>query len=255
MVIKKDQTGGDGKPDTAADATPPVTASPAITPEPIADATAIPPVAVSPAITPKPVADATATASEAVHAAEPAPEPAPELTAEPVVASVAERADGVIRRHILLSAAAGVIPLNFVDTAALAVVQLRLLKELSEVHGVDFRGDIGRSAVGTLFATVAPTALAGGVLGSLAVQMALRSVPIVGTVTRLATQPAFNAAFTYALGRVFHQHFASGGTFLTFDPDKVKAYFRTKFEEARRLKGSVLGTAAEQAPEQAPAAA
>ncbi|PWC73404.1 hypothetical protein TSH58_04565 [Azospirillum sp. TSH58] len=181
-------------------------------------------------------------ASTAPSTSESAPEAPPAAPA-----STEAQAAEIIRKHVLLSAAAGVIPLNFVDTAALAVVQLRLLKELSELHGVDFRGDIGRSAVGTLFATVAPTALAGGLLGSMAFNLALRSVPVIGTVTRLATQPAFNSAFTYALGKVFQQHFASGGTFLTFQPEKVKAFFREKFEEARRRKGA--------APEAAEAAA
>ncbi|KAA0687664.1 YcjF family protein [Azospirillum brasilense] len=212
MVSEKDTPGGKAKPETA----------------------------VAPVSTPAP---------EAVTAA---PETAPHSantseTAPAAPASSEAQAAEIIRKHVLLSAAAGVIPLNFVDTAALAVVQLRLLKELSELHGVDFRGDIGRSAVGTLFATVAPTALAGGLLGSMAFNMALRSVPVIGTVTRLATQPAFNSAFTYALGKVFQQHFASGGTFLTFQPEKVKTYFREKFEEARRRKGT--------APEAAPAAA
>lgn len=218
MVSEKDTPGGKAKPDTA----------PA--PEAV-----------------KSAPETTTTASDA----------APEIKADETTTSEAApaapvsteaRAAEIIRKHVLLSAAAGVIPLNFVDTAALAVVQLRLLKELSELHGVDFRGDIGRSAVGTLFATVAPTALAGSLLGSMAFHMALRSVPVVGTVTRLATQPAFNSAFTYALGRVFQQHFASGGTFLTFDPEKVKTYFREKFEEARRRgKGAT--------PDAAPAAA
>lgn len=212
MVSEKETTGGKAKPETAA--------APAPTPAPEA-VTAAPE-----------TASTTASTSEATPAA-------------PV--STEAQAAEIIRKHVLLSAAAGVIPLNFVDTAALAVVQLRLLKELSELHGVDFRGDIGRSAVGTLFATVAPTALGGSLLGSMAFNMALRSVPVIGTVTRLATQPAFNSAFTYALGKVFQQHFASGGTFLTFQPEKVKTYFREKFEEARRRKGT--------APEAAPAAA
>ncbi|QCO18352.1 DUF697 domain-containing protein (plasmid) [Azospirillum brasilense] len=204
MVSEKETPGGKAKPETAATpATPPA---------------------------PEAVTAAPETAPETVSASTGASEAAP-------VATEAQAAE-IIRKHVLLSAAAGVIPLNFVDTAALAVVQLRLLKELSELHGVDFRGDIGRSAVGTLFATVAPTALAGGLLGSMAFNMALRSVPVIGTVTRLATQPAFNSAFTYALGKVFQQHFASGGTFLTFQPEKVKAYFREKFEEARGRKGA-----------------
>ncbi|MHA7063610.1 YcjF family protein [Azospirillum argentinense] len=214
MVSEKETPGGKAKPETA----------------------------VAPAPTPAPEAVTAALETTTASTSEAAPEATP---AAPV--STEAQAAEIIRKHVLLSAAAGVIPLNFVDTAALAVVQLRLLKELSELHGVDFRGDIGRSAVGTLFATVAPTALGGSLLGSMAFNMALRSVPVIGTVTRLATQPAFNSAFTYALGKVFQQHFASGGTFLTFQPEKVKTYFREKFEEARRRKGAT--------PEAAPAAA
>ena len=30
---------------------------------------------------------------------------------------------------------------------------------------------------------------------------------------------------TYAIGTVFYQHFAFGGTFLTFDAEKVKVFF------------------------------
>jgi hypothetical protein len=36
------------------------------------------------------------------------------------------------------------------------------------------------------------------------------------------------------VGKVFEQHFASGGTFLTFDAKKVEGYFREKFEEAKK---------------------
>ncbi|MDQ2102296.1 YcjF family protein [Azospirillum isscasi] len=227
MVSEKETPGGKGKPETASAPAPEaVKAAPETT-----------------------ATETTATASETAPETT-ASETAPETTASdaapaPVApVSTEARAAEIIRKHVLLSAAAGVIPLNFVDTAALAVVQLRLLKELSELHGVDFRGDIGRSAVGTLFATVAPTALAGSLLSSAALHIALRSVPVIGTVTRLATQPAFNSAFTYALGKVFQQHFASGGTFLTFQPEKVKTYFREKFDEARRRKGAAPEAAA-----------
>lgn len=215
MVIKKDPPTGDG--------------APPITPDPVVEATAAP-------TTPIVTDSAAETASEA------APEAAaPDAVAsEATVESERERhAHTIIRNHVLLSAAAGVIPVTFVDTAAVAVVQLRLLKELSDVYGVSFRADIGRSAVGTLLASVTPALLGGGILGSAAVNAALRSVPVVGTVTRFATQPLFNAAFTYALGKVFQQHFASGGTFLTFDPEKVKTYFREKYDELRRRKGVV----------------
>jgi hypothetical protein len=59
-------------------------------------------------------------------------------------------------------------------------------------------------------------------------------VPVFGQLVGWATMPAFAAAATYAVGKVFDQHFAAGGTFLTFDPKKVQDYFRQKFEEARK---------------------
>jgi len=39
--------------------------------------------------------------------------------------------------------------------------------------------------------------------------------------------PAFGAGMSWAVGRIFMQHFASGGTFLDFDPDKVRAFFKS----------------------------
>jgi hypothetical protein len=34
---------------------------------------------------------------------------------------------------------------------------------------------------------------------------------------------------TYAIGRVFVQHYEMGGTLLDFDPDKTKAFFAEQF--------------------------
>jgi uncharacterized protein (DUF697 family) len=147
----------------------------------------------------------------------------------------AQKASNIIHHHMVASAAAAVIPVNFLDIAALVVVQLRMLEQLSVIYDVQFRRDIGRSAIGTLLATVAPTALGGSLLGSVAVRHALHLVPVVGPAVRMLTQPVINAAFTYALGKVFQQHFASGGTFLTFDPAKVENFFSEKFDKARRL--------------------
>ena len=45
--------------------------------------------------------------------------------------------------------------------------------------------------------------------------------------------PAAAGASTYAVGQVFIQHFESGGTFLDFDPDKVKAYFAEQVEKGK----------------------
>ncbi|TWB12895.1 YcjF family protein [Nitrospirillum bahiense] len=186
-----------------------------ITPE---EAAAAGPEAVSP----------TATTTEA---------PADAVAADTTHAAVAVADDvavrHIIRTHVLLAAGSAVIPVVLLDDAVLAGVQLNLLRELAKHYSVDFRGDIGKAAIGTLLATVAPATLGGSLLGSFAFRHTLKAIPLVGPVLGLLTQPAFNAAFTYALGKVFAQHFASGGTFLTFDPAKVTDFFKEKFNEVR----------------------
>ena len=50
--------------------------------------------------------------------------------------------------------------------------------------------------------------------------------------------PVINGATTYAVGKVFTQHFESGGTFLTFDAAKVREYFETQFKEGKSFMAS-----------------
>lgn len=152
---------------------------------------------------------------------------------------VEQQAAEVIRRNVLWSMGAGVIPFAYVDTAAVLAVQVKLVKELSDVYGIPFRVNAGKSAVAALIGSLAAGGASNGVMASGLMYGLLRSVPVVGQVVGLATMPAFAAATTYAVGKVFEQHFASGGTFLTFDAKKVEGYFREKFEEAKtRTVGS-----------------
>jgi len=159
-------------------------------------------------------------------------------------------AASVIREHLYLSGASGLIPVPFLDSAALVAVNLRLLRDLSRVYGVEFRSEIGKEAIGTLLASVAPPMLAGGLLCSSLGRAALRTVPVIGTAVGLVVLPAFHAAFTYALGSAFRRHFASGGTFLTFDAEAAKTYFRDKYESFRRRKAPEA-----EVPAEAPVAA
>jgi hypothetical protein len=47
----------------------------------------------------------------------------------------------------------------------------------------------------------------------------------------MIAQPTLSSACTYAVGKVFIQHFSSGGTFLTFSPARVREYFGQLFAE------------------------
>jgi hypothetical protein len=47
--------------------------------------------------------------------------------------------------------------------------------------------------------------------------------------------PVVAGGATYAIGKVFIQHFESGGTFLTFDPKAVKEFYAEQLKEGNSI--------------------
>ena len=48
-------------------------------------------------------------------------------------------------------------------------------------------------------------------------------------------QPIVMGASTYAVGKVFVQHFEMGGTLLDFDPTKTKEFFAREYKEGQKV--------------------
>jgi len=138
------------------------------------------------------------------------------------------QAKTVVSRYVWWSLAAGLVPVPVFDFVAVTGVQVKMLSDLAKVYGVPFKKDRVKNVVAALLGAVIPVRL-----GQTRVATMLRFVPLVGTVTGIITEPVLLGASTYAVGRVFTQHFASGGTFLDFDPAEVKAHFMREFEQGK----------------------
>lgn len=145
-----------------------------------------------------------------------------------------ERLDKLIRYHVWSAMALGLIPLPLVDLAAVTVVQLNLLRKLSQEYGIKFFGDTGKNLVSALVGGAIPAA-AGPSLGASLGKM----IPGLGQTIGVITLPILAGATTYAIGKVFIQHFASGGTFLTFKPEKVKAYYEEMLKEGQEVAAAM----------------
>jgi uncharacterized protein (DUF697 family) len=141
------------------------------------------------------------------------------------------KANDVVNYYWKWSAGAGLIPLPLLDVAAVTGVQLKMISELGKLYDIPFKRDLAKSIMGSLLGAVSAPLLAAGSLGVLG--PALKVLPGIGTLLGTVATPAFNAAATYALGRVFVQHFESGGTFLDMDPEKVREHFKQEFESGR----------------------
>lgn len=163
------------------------------------------------------------------------------LAVEPAVAETVvpeltrdQQAMALVKRYVPWTAVAGLVPLPLVDMAALISVQLHMLSKLSKIYDVPFKENGVKSIVTTLLGTVISSGV-GASLGSI-----FKVIPVVGTIFGIAATPGMYSAATYAVGRIFVSHFEAGGTFLDFDPQKMRAYFVAEFEKAK-----------EQPPEQA----
>ena len=133
-------------------------------------------------------------------------------TMKPSPSHTQAEADRLIGYHAIAAAATLVIaPAALFDLAIVGGVQLNLLRCLAKLYKQPFSEEIARSLVAALIGASLPGAAWG----------LLRFVPILGT----AGASASAGASTYAVGKVFVQHFESGGSFLTFDPEKVRDFY------------------------------
>lgn len=139
-----------------------------------------------------------------------------------------DTANDLVKKWMWWTMGAGLIPVPFVDLAAVSGVQLKMLSDLSKLYDVRFSENKGKAIISALLGSVVPNSLAVGGIGSM-----LKMIPLVGTIIGGVSMSLFSGAATYAIGKSFIQHFESGGTFLDFDPVKVKEYFNTQFEEGK----------------------
>jgi uncharacterized protein (DUF697 family) len=152
-------------------------------------------------------------------------------------------ASKLVDRFSLWSGAAGLIPIPLVDMAAVGGVQLQMLRRLSEIYGVPFSENRGKSILASLAGAVIPASTA--TTTAVGVGSLVKSFPGVGTAIGALTMPVFSAGATYVIGKVFIQHFASGGTLLDFNPPDYREFIKAQKEKfAARSAASSSGSPA-----------
>ncbi len=134
-------------------------------------------------------------------------------------------AQEIVKTHLLLAVGGGLIPLPFVDFAAVTGVQVNMVRSLSKLYGKDFNEQIGKSLV---------TALVGTSLARMAAS-AVKTIPLLGSILGTATQAVLSGASTYAVGQVFIHHFDKGGSLTDFSPEDLKEKYKAEFERGKEF--------------------
>jgi uncharacterized protein (DUF697 family) len=142
-----------------------------------------------------------------------------------------EMASKLVDRFALWSGVAGLIPVPVVDVFAVGGLQIQMVRRISQIYDVEFSDNRGKALIASLAGSMIP-ATSG--IGAASV---LKSVPIVGTIAGGFVMPALSAGATYAIGKAFIQHFATGGTLLDFNPPDYRQFIRRQRDMWDSRKG------------------
>jgi uncharacterized protein (DUF697 family) len=138
----------------------------------------------------------------------------------------AHEARAIIHRNVLWAMGAGAVPVPFLDVALSLGVQLKMLKQLSNLYGLPFSERLARKLLSSLLVSVAGLGI-GVTLGASLAKL------LPGAGLAFVTAPIILGALTQAAGNVFFMHFETGGTYLDLDPKTIRDHFRREYEAAK----------------------
>ncbi|HIG26769.1 MAG TPA: DUF697 domain-containing protein [Verrucomicrobiales bacterium] len=132
-------------------------------------------------------------------------------------------ADNTIKYYCFWSFSTALIPVPLVDLAAMSAIQAKMISELSELYEVPFSQGLAKKAIATLVASASSSSFAS----------LIKLVPGIGYFGLAIPLATLNVSYTYAVGKIFAQHFQSGADLASFDPNAQKANFKEKLEEGK----------------------
>jgi len=148
---------------------------------------------------------------------------------EEKITNKTDEANKVIKNHMIWSMGAGFIPVPIADFFAVSAIQLDMIRQMCKLYEIDFKETEGKAII---------TSLTGSGLARLGAR-AIKFIPGVGSILGGVTLAVLSGGSTYALGEVFKKHFETGGTFLDFDPSRLRKYYDEKFEKGKEMAREV----------------
>lgn len=135
--------------------------------------------------------------------------------------------DSLIKDHVIISMALGLVPVPLFDVALVAGNQVAMVHELSGLYGIPFKKNRTKSIIISLISGSIPAT------GVIALSSGAKIMPGVGSLVGSGSVSIISGALTYATGQVFVKHFESGGTLLDFDSKKMRQNFKEQFRVGR----------------------
>ncbi len=142
-----------------------------------------------------------------------------------------QKADKIVRQHVLWALGGGLVPIPLLDIVAVTAIQMDMLKQLSDLYEVDYSKSKGKA-----FAS----ALTGSTFASIGASV-IKAIPGIGTVVGGLSMSALSGASTYAIGHVAINHFEASGNLLNVDLKWAKKAYDEAFEKGKEFVSDLEG--------------
>lgn len=150
-----------------------------------------------------------------------------------------QEVDSTIKTFVVSAMALAMVPVPVFDLVVIIGLQVKMVHSLTRLYGVPFHKDLARSLIVSLVGGLVPFVLAGSATSM------IKMIPGLGSIWGGVGLVILAGALTYATGRIFASHLASGGTLLTLDVAKVRDQFRREFKAGRTVAKDLQDDAAE----------
>jgi uncharacterized protein (DUF697 family) len=140
-----------------------------------------------------------------------------------------KQADKIIKKHILWSMGAGIIPLPYLDVVGVSAFQLDMLHQLCKLYDIDYDANQGKNIL---------AALTGGSLSRIGSNL-LKTIPVIGSFLGTVSMIGFSGATTYAIGQIFISNFEDGVGLFEINLESGEKLFQDAYERGKEYVDSM----------------
>lgn len=134
-----------------------------------------------------------------------------------------EQAEKTVENYSLAVAGVGIVPVPILDAALTGVIEVKMIHQLAQLYEIEFSEQMVKSIIAALISSTVPWSFSSHLV---------KAIPGYGMAVGMVSRSLLGGASAYAMGKVFIQHFESGGTLLNFDPEEMREHYQKQLKEA-----------------------
>ncbi|MBM9616822.1 DUF697 domain-containing protein [Desulfobulbus rhabdoformis] len=135
------------------------------------------------------------------------------------------KADQCIKNYVIVAIGLGVLPSALVNTASVIALEVKMIGDLAKIYNFPVPTKL---VVYKMLISLAGSL--GAVYLTVKFRVAFKGIPLLGHAVYVGTMSVAGGAAMYAVGKIFQEHYESGGTFLSSDNSLLKKFFKEKFD-------------------------